>query len=84
MTSSPISAPSADSDSPLWTNRYRLLALVWGLSTAVFFTRVSRQLYSQSIKWEQYETIFKGTTLGAALAGFAMSGRVNRRRSEGQ
>ena len=29
----------------------------------------------------QYETIFKGTTLAAAIAGFTMSGTVNKRRS---
>lgn len=68
--------------SGLWQHRYKLLALIWVVTTSAFFTRVSRQPYAQAIKWEQYETIFKGTTLGAALVGFGMSGSINRRRSE--
>jgi len=36
----------------------------------------------QAVKWEQYETIFKGTTLAAALGGIALSGKINSRRSD--
>lgn len=61
--------------------RYHLLFGIYASATAAAFYRVHRQPYNTAIKWEQYETIFKGTTLAAAIAGFAMSGTVNKRRS---
>ena len=61
--------------------RYPLLGLAYATVTTLAVLRVNRQPYSRAIKWEQYETIFKGTTLGAAIAGLVMSGGVNQRRS---
>lgn len=71
-----------DTASVLSTYRLYLLAGLYVGVTGAAFLRVSRQPYAQSIKWEQYETIFKGTTLAAAVAGIAMSGKMNRRRSD--
>jgi len=68
--------------SAFWTWRYHLLFGAWALGTSVAFLRVSRQPYMQAVKWEQYETIFKGTTLAAALGGIALSGKINSRRSD--
>lgn len=45
---------------------------VWLVGTSAAFYRVSRQPFPARQKWEQYETIFKGTTLAAALAGIAV------------
>lgn len=61
--------------------RYHLLFSGWLVVTGAAFLRVSRQLYSTSIKSEQYETIFKGTTLAAALIGIGMNGKFGKRRS---
>lgn len=62
--------------------RFHILAAAWLLLTGAGFLRVSRQPYAQRLKMEQYETIFKGTTLGAALIGMTLAGSVNKRRSE--
>lgn len=67
--------------SSLHKYRYHLLGLAYTMATILAVLRVSRQPYNRAIKWEQYETIFKGTTLGAAIAGLVMSGGVNQRRS---
>lgn len=62
--------------------RYHLLFAAWISFTGLAFFRVSRQPYNTRIKTEQYETIFKGTTLSAALVGMALGGTINKRRSE--
>ncbi|KAH9832742.1 hypothetical protein Tdes44962_MAKER00222 [Teratosphaeria destructans] len=67
--------------STLAAYKYPLLATLYFTVTGAAFWRVRRQPYSTAIKWEQYETIFKGTTLGAAIAALAWNGGVNRRRS---
>lgn len=69
-------------ETSLHNYRYYLLAGVYVAVTGGAFWRISRQPYTKSIKWEQYETVFKGTTLAAAIAGFALSGQVNKRRSQ--
>ena len=70
------------SSSRLTAYRYPLLCGFYLAITGAAFYRIYRQPYSTSIKWEQYETVFKGTTLAAALAGLVMSGGVNKRRSQ--
>jgi len=70
------------SQSMLSTYRYHLLFGLYAAVTGAAFYRVHRQPYSTSIKWEQYETISKGSTLAAAIAGLTMSGGMNRRRSQ--
>ncbi|KAI1875974.1 uncharacterized protein JN550_001470 [Neoarthrinium moseri] len=62
--------------------KYHVLIGSYIALTSVFFWRVHRQPYSRSIKAEQYETIFKGTTLAAVVAGVAVSssGREKYRR----
>ncbi|OJD33657.1 alpha-glucosidase [Diplodia corticola] len=62
--------------------RYKFLFGAWLLVTGAAFLRVSRQPYHSRLKSEQYETIFKGTSLAAVLAGIGLSGGSNRRRSE--
>lgn len=64
--------------------KYPLLCATYVLVTGAAFARVRRQPYTQSIKLEQYETIFKGTTLAAVVAGLAISGRGNKPRSAGR
>ena len=61
--------------------RYHLLFGAWLLVTGAAFLRVSRQPYHARLKSEQYETIFKGTSLAAVLAGIGLSGGFNRPRS---
>ena len=78
------SASDASTDSiPSFLSKYkyRLLGALYVVTTAGFLFRVSRQPYSQSMKWEQYESVFKGTTLAAAVTGIALQGGLNRRRS---
>lgn len=70
------------SGSLLSTYRYPLLFVGWASVTGLAFLRVSRQPYNARIKSEQHETIFKGTSLAAALIGMGLSGTLNKRRSE--
>ncbi|OTB18756.1 hypothetical protein K445DRAFT_223970 [Daldinia sp. EC12] len=58
---------------PLLRNRYRILIGTYLVVTSFFFYRVYRQPFSRVIKSEQYETIFKGTTLAAVIIGVSMS-----------
>jgi hypothetical protein len=69
-------------ESRLYDYRYHILTGVYVVVTGGAFLRISRQPFARSIKWEQYETVFKGTTLLAALAGFGLSGQLNQRRSQ--
>ena len=62
-------------------HKLQLLGAAYVLVTGGCFWRISRQPYSRSMKWEHYETVFKGTTLAAAVAGIAVSGGANRKRS---
>lgn len=61
--------------------RYYILTGLYVLVTGGAFFRVSRQPYNARVKAEQYETIFKGTTLATVLAVLAISGRLNEARS---
>lgn len=70
------------SHSLLSTYCYPLLFVAWTSVTGLAFLRVSRQPYNARIKSEQYETIFKGTSLAAALIGMGLGGTLNKRRSE--
>lgn len=63
------------------TYRYHALVTVYVLSTGFFFYRVNRQPYRNSVKWEQYESIFKATTLASVLVGIGMGGGLNKRRT---
>lgn len=54
----------------------------WFALTSILLFRVSRQPISTARKWEQGETIFKGTALGAVILGIGLNGGFNRRRSE--
>lgn len=45
------------------------------------FLLIWRQPGSWSIKAGQFESMFKGTTLGAVVAGIAINGKMNRARS---
>jgi hypothetical protein len=61
--------------------RYELLFGTWLLVTGATFLRISKQPYSSRLKTEQYESIFKGTSLGAVLLGIGMTpGRRTARR----
>ncbi|KAI1080686.1 hypothetical protein F5B20DRAFT_538557 [Whalleya microplaca] len=53
--------------------KYHLLIGTYLAITSLSFYRVHRQPFSPAIKSEQYETIFKGTTLAAVVGGVAMS-----------
>lgn len=81
MTSS-TSQPQSQSDSFLAQNKYPILALAYLTVTGLAFARISRQPYPRSMKAEQYETVFKGTTLGAVLIGVGLGGGLGMRRSE--
>lgn len=80
-----MSSSSANADlGASFLGRYKYHFLVCGCmaATSVMFYRVHRQPYASAIKWEQYETIFKGTSLATVVAGAAMSsaGREKYRR----
>ncbi|KAL5387581.1 hypothetical protein DPSP01_003375 [Paraphaeosphaeria sporulosa] len=69
---------------PLLTRyRYPILLIAYACITGAAFLRVARQPYSQSMKWEQYETIFKFTALGAVLGGIGMGGLGSRNETMG-
>lgn len=53
--------------------RYELLFGAWLLVTGGTFMRIKKQPYSMRLKVEQYESIFKGTSLGAVLLGIGMT-----------
>ncbi|KAF3004442.1 hypothetical protein E8E14_001412 [Neopestalotiopsis sp. 37M] len=66
-----MSSSSANAD--LGRYKYRFLVCGYMAATSIMFYRVHRQPYASAIKWEQYETIFKGTSLATVVAGAAMS-----------
>ncbi|KAI5236664.1 hypothetical protein E4T42_09382 [Aureobasidium subglaciale] len=66
---------SVSDASASYNYRYYMLAGLYVVVIGGAFLRISRQPYAKSIKWEQYETVFKGTTLLAAISGFALSGQ---------
>jgi hypothetical protein len=53
--------------------RYEVLFGAWLVITGGTFLRISRQPYSSRLKIEQYESIFKGTSLSAVLLGMGMT-----------
>lgn len=53
--------------------RYEFLFGAWLVVTGGTFRRIARQPYSSRLKTEQYESIFKGTSLGAVLLGIGMT-----------
>ena len=61
------------SESVLAKYRYEALFGVWLAVTGVTFLRISRQPYSTRLKIEQYESIFKGTSLSAVLIGLGIA-----------
>lgn len=60
--------------------RYEALFGVWLVVTGATFMRIRRQPYSTRLKVEQYESIFKGTSLGAIVLGIGMSPKRGMRR----
>lgn len=60
--------------------RYEALFGTWLLVTGATFMRIRRQPYSTRLKVEQYESIFKGTSLGAMVLGIGMSPKRGMRR----
>lgn len=61
-----------------WRHRaymvFKIVFTTWFVATSALFYRISRQPFPSRQKWEQYETVFKGTTLAAALATIGMGG----------
>ncbi|RYO52420.1 hypothetical protein AA0116_g11218 [Alternaria tenuissima] len=53
--------------------RYEILFGAWLAVTGATFLRIRRQPYSTRLKIEQYESIFKGTSLGAILIGIGIT-----------
>jgi|SRR5690242_13768390 len=60
--------------------RYEALFGIWLVVTGATFMRIKRQPYSTRLKVEQYESIFKGTSLGAIVLGIGMSPKRGMRR----
>jgi hypothetical protein len=60
-------------ESALSKYRYEALFGAWLAVTGVTFLRISRQPYSSRLKVEQYESIFKGTSLSAILIGIGIT-----------
>jgi hypothetical protein len=59
--------------------KYFVLFDAYACVSAAAFYGVHRQPYITAVKWEQYETIFKGTTLAAAIAGITMNSSTRHR-----
>lgn len=80
--SSPASNTEQSGAGFLGRYKYHVLAGAYIAATSVMFYRVHRQPYASAIKWEQYETIFKGTSLATVITGVAISsaGREKYRR----
>jgi hypothetical protein len=53
--------------------RYEILFGAWLAVTGATFLRIKRQPFSTRLKIEQYESIFKGTSLGAVLIGIGIT-----------
>lgn len=81
-TTSSVSQPQPQQPSFLSQNKYPILVLAYLTVTGLAFARINRQPYPRSMKAEQYETVFKGTTLGAVLIGVGLGGGLGMRRSE--
>ncbi|KAK8070959.1 hypothetical protein PG997_011162 [Apiospora hydei] len=80
LSSSSSGSEDTDNGSSFFsTYKYKLLAGTYLIITALLCYRVHRQPYAPAIKWEQYETIFKGTSLSAVVGGVAMSNGGQRR-----
>jgi hypothetical protein len=77
-----INMSSKSEHSNAYLYRYHLLFILYASVTSIAFLRVARQPYNKRLKTEQYETMFKATTLGSAAVGIAMTGGWNRPRSE--
>jgi len=73
-----MSAPTTEHAASKY--RYELLFGAWLLVTGGVFLRISKQPYSTRLKVEQYESIFKGTSLGAVLLGMGMTPTRSARR----
>lgn len=61
----------------LYPYRSHLLCGTWLFLTGAAFFRVSRQPYNSRVKSEQYETVFKATTLAAVIGGIGLNGGLN-------
>jgi hypothetical protein len=61
------------SETALEKYRYEILFGAWLAVTGATFLRIKRQPYSTRLKIEQYESIFKGTSLGAVLIGIGIA-----------
>jgi len=61
------------SESILSKYRYEALFGAWLAVTGATFLRIRRSPYSTSLKIEQYESIFKGTSLSALLIGIGIT-----------
>jgi hypothetical protein len=64
---------NATSETVLEKFRYEILFGAWLAVTGATFLRIKRQPYSTRLKIEQYESIFKGTSLGAVLIGMGIT-----------
>lgn len=77
-------SPTPRSQSTLLSQyKYHLIASLYVLVTGGLAWRIKRQPDSQAVKAEQYETLFKGTTLAAILIAFVAGGKMNKPRSRG-
>lgn len=66
----------------LYQYRFHLLCGTWLFLTGAAFFRVARQPYNSRVKSEQYETVFKATTLAAVISGIGLNGGLNKPHSE--
>ncbi len=62
-------------------HKYSFLFGIYILLTGGVILRITRQPYARSLKSDQIETIFKGATLAALIAGVGISGKLNQTRS---
>jgi hypothetical protein len=69
----PSTMSSSASETVVEKYRYEILFGTWLAVTGATFLRIKRQPYSTRLKIEQYESIFKGTSLSAVLIGIGIT-----------
>ena len=77
-----MSNPASNQQTTLSKYKFQALVGSYVLITGFFVFRIARNpLYSGNLKFEQIESVFKATTLGAVCMGIAIAGGWGRGRS---
>lgn len=79
------SNPVEESGRRSWQERkFAILMTGYLVVTGAIFFRISRQPFNQAVKWEQYESAFKATTLAAIVGGIGVGSVQRKSQRRGQ